>query len=143
MNARLIERVMALPIPVILLAGFGTQAPDTHTFKMLRARSGDVACANACLPNPETGEWPEVIIPGGEGETSARMPYRTELKTGQRVMALSGDAPGRVYTVVELPDAGSFLESGLSCKTAVLSFEDDEPITIPRNNLIILSEPDA
>ena len=139
MDARLIERVMALPIPVILLAGFGGQAPDVYTFEMLRARGGDVACANACQPNPETGEWPEVIIPGGDGETSALMPYRTELKTGQRVMALSGDALGKVFTVAELPDAESILESGLSCKTAVLSFDGGEPIAIPRNNLIILN----
>ena len=126
----------ALPFPVILLGGFGERPPDHHTFRLLREKSGEVVCLNACQPDHLNGSWPEVMIPSSQGDPQSAWPFQAEIKIGQQVQVVSG-AEG-VYKVVGLPEEKVTLESGLISQVAVLKPDEGEEMTVPRENLIIL-----
>jgi len=134
----LVNRAEALPFPVILLGGFGELVPDSSAYQILQDRRGEVVCLNACQPDHLKGEWPEIIIPGSQDDMQTPWPFQAELEIGQRVQALSGEEMGGVFTVADLPKEKTALESGLTCKAAVLQTDDGEEITVPRDNLLIL-----
>ena len=134
----LMSFVAALSFPVILLGGFGELPPDHHTFQLLREKSGDVVCLNACQPDHLDGIWPEVMVPSSLGDPQSTWPFQAEIKLGQRVQVLSGAERGGVYTVVGLPKEKATLESGLTSEVAVLTPEEGEEMMVPRENLVIL-----
>lgn len=138
LKLELMAEVLRLPFPVILLAGFGQHAPDALSSEILRKRNGDVVCINACQPDLLAGERPEVTIPNVSAKVSEPMPFRAELKIGQRVARLSGPAEEVGLTVVDLPGDEIDLESGLTCQAAVLHSDTGEKIVAPRSDLFIL-----
>jgi hypothetical protein len=140
LNPDLVKRAAALPFPVILLGGFGELVPDPSASQILQNRRGEVVCLNACPPDHLKGAWPEVIIPSSQGGMQMPWPFQAELEVGQRVQALSGAQMGGVFIVAGLPKESAILESGLTCKAAVLKLEDGEEITVPRDNLLILGD---
>ncbi len=143
MEPEWIDRVLALPFPVIVLEGFGKFTPDPHTFELLKNRNGDEVCVNARRREGMGVERPEVTLPKILAEAAESLPFQVNLQIGQRVRVLSGPAEGSVATVAELPEGEAAFESGLSTQAAVLRTDEGETLAVPRINLIIFAGQDA
>ncbi len=127
-----------LPMPVIVLGGFGRGLADKRTLDILTAGSGKTACVNASGPDLFTGQRPETIIPEVEGEPEDGSGFQGVITVGQDVRILSGEYIGRVGTVAAFAKSPVRFESGLELLSAVIQLEDRESVSVPLQNLMIL-----
>jgi len=128
----------SLPFPVIVMQGFGELPVDSIRFQLLESRSGLVSCINACAGGPFSGDLPEVVIPQPEGEYEDQQDFQ-ELAIGQLVQVNSGNHRGKSGIVKELPEALIRFPSGLELPSAIVHLvSDDEIITTPRRNLLVI-----
>jgi hypothetical protein len=137
MSPRLIPLAEALPIPVILLQGFGDLEMDHETQAILESREGDETVVMAVHPNDIPEQRPEVIIPGGEGEPLEETAYREELALGSSVFVLTGKNRGKTGEVVEISEHQMTFESGILGLLAGIRTSEDQVIQVPCPNLII------
>lgn len=138
LSPELIPIARELPMPVIVLQGFGDLPPDPDLMALLKSREGEMASVNACESNLFDGVRPEVIIPKAVGESEKELGFRVKLAVGQWVRVLSGKALGQAGEVVELLETRTEFESGLALQTAVIQLQNGETTHIPQQNLIIL-----
>ena len=83
---------------------------------------------------------PEVIIPLEVDDLENDLGLQTELKIGYWVQVNAGNAIGMTGEVVNLQAADILYESGLSLPSAVIRLPNDEEITVPVQNIVILSD---
>lgn len=134
----LIPPAMALPIPLIVLGGFGSGQPDRRTLAVLKAGAGKTACVNACEVDCDKGRRPEVIIPLEDGEPEKEFGFREEIAVGQVVRILSGEFAGSVGEVTACREEPKEFENGLTLASADIQFEDGKSVSVPQQNLLIL-----
>ncbi len=135
----LIPLVKDLPVPVIILSGFGRGLADKRIFDILNAGSGKTACMNASGPDLFTGQRPEMIIPEVEGEPEDGSGFQGVITVDQDVRILSGEFIGKVGTVAAFAKSPVRFESGLELLSAVVQLEDGESVSVPLQNLMIQS----
>ncbi len=134
----LLQYVKALPIPVIVLQGFGLLPPDPISFDLLRTRIGVIASLNAGLPDILNGNRPEVVLLHEEDKPEEDLGFRSSVLPGQRVQVNSGDHYGQTGVVLDIPNLPTKFESGVVALPAVIRLENGEIITVPGQNLFIL-----
>jgi hypothetical protein len=134
----LISLVKSASVPVIILQGFGAISPDKQTTEILESRQGAIASIQACLPEKLTGERPEVIIPGGEGDAGMDLGSREKLAIGHLVQVNAGPEQGKTGKVIALPEEKLRCENGLTVFSAEVRLENSDTIIVPMTNLFIL-----
>jgi len=134
----LIPIAQELPMPMIVLSGFGSMSADPVRFNIFQSHAGEVVSVNASQGDIVSGTRPEVIIPALGGDPEKGLGYREKLSLGQRVQVLSGPSCGSVGELVELSKIPGQFESGLVFLEAVVKLENEEMVTVPSQNLVIL-----
>jgi len=138
MAPELIPFVNDMPIPVIVLGGFGVLALDHVRSDLLKSRVGKIAYVNATNDVDRLrGQRPEVVIPLDEKLMGKELGFQTTIAEGQRVRILAGDYVGRVGEVVEYPESPVRYESGLEYPSVVVQMEDGELVNIPQRAIVI------
>ena len=128
------------PFPIIVLQGFGRIPSDPLSVSLFKDCAGEQVCINACERNEFTGVRPEVMIPIQEGEPEKGLGSRAELALGQWVQVGSGKAIGLTGEVVAFSTADTPFESGLNTPSIQIRLHNDEEITVPSQNVVILSD---
>lgn len=136
---RLASMAAMLPMPIILLQGWGICQPDPFFLELLEPHAGETACLQAGETDRIEGVRPEVIIPHDGDFEPDTLGIRAELSTGQRVGVFSGEGMEVVGEVVSLPEAPTLFESGLQLPAAVVQLKNGEQVTAPQQNLVVLS----
>ncbi len=138
MAPRLIPLAEGLPIPVILLQGFGDLQPDPETLSIFKSREGENTIVIAVHPDEIPGQKPEVIIPGGSGEIGEEMESREELSAGSRVLVFSGKNRGKTGEVSDVSEKQMTFESGITGFVADIRTDEYQMIQVPCQNLVII-----
>ncbi len=141
MAPSLLPIVEELPVPVILLQGFGDLPYDMETLSILNSREGARVTIIAAEQNELDGQRPEVIIPGGEGEAVNEIQPRDEIAVGQKILILSGKNGGMCGEVVSISEQPKSFESGLLDMAVEVKTSREEVIESPGSNLVILDIP--
>jgi len=139
LEAGLIRTVQALPIPVVVLQGFGDRPADAKRFGLLALHEGEMVSVNGCEQDLFEGRRPEVIIPNAEGNPLKNPGYRSRIAIGQRVQIQAGVRYGHTGKVIDLTEKPMRFESGLVLPSAIVELTSGDPVAVPSQNLIILS----
>ena len=140
LSPELMQVAYQQPYPIIVLQGFGRIPPDPLSVSLLSDCAGMVVSLDACDRNKDQGERPEVVIPLSDNEFKVEeLASREDLEVGQWVQVCGGEANGQTGEVVELSHDTTVFESGLSGPGASVRLHNNEKITIPCGNLVILS----
>lgn len=134
----LISVAKAMPLPVIVLSGFGHSSLNTASFELLRSRSGACVSVNAWKTDCFEGRRPEVIIPCDEGEPEVDYGFRQGVAVGHKVRILSGPVVGQVGEVLALSDEPTQFESGLAFPSALIKLECGDQVRVPQQNVLII-----
>jgi hypothetical protein len=134
----LIPAAMALPIPLIVLGGFGVGQTDWETFEVLNTGARKTVCVNACEVDQLKGQRPEVIIPLEDGEPEDGLGFQEEVAVGQLVRILSGEFKGKIGEVARYGETPKEYETGLDFPSVEIQLENGEPVSVPNQNLVIL-----
>lgn len=134
----LVEEAASLPIPIIVVQGFGPCQADFSLYGWFETHAGKTACLDASKTDRMTGARPEVIIPCDEEADADALGLHAELREGLKVRLFSGRALGAVGEVNALPEGLSLFESGLMLPAAIVQLENGEKIAVPQQNLVIL-----
>lgn len=135
----LICEAAALPMPIVVVQGFGPCQPDPALLGWLEPHAGKKTCLDAGQADRILGVRPEVIIPCDDGDDSEELGIRTELRTGQTVRLFSGPELGAVGKISGLPEGLTLFDSGLRLPAAIVQVENGEKTTLPRQNVVRLS----
>ena len=142
MAPSLIPFAESLPIPVIILQGFGDLKFDTGTLSIIKSWEGERVTVIANQPDHFQEQRPEVIIPGGDGEPGKEMGYREKIDLGHLVLVVSGQAAGTHGKVTAILEQQRYYESGITDLTAEIRTPDEQMIQVPCSNLVILGHSD-
>jgi len=138
LGPKLIKTARTLPMPLIVVQGFGPIPADKSILEWLQPLAGRTACLNASETDRIAGLRPEVIIPcevSGEAES---LGMRLELREGHKVRVYSGQALGEVGEVTALPDGWNLFESGLQLPAVNVALESGEEIIVPQQNVVVI-----
>jgi len=138
MAPELIKQAVELPIPLIVLGGFGPGQPDRKMLEVLNAGAGKTACVNASEVDYLKGQRPEVILPVENGDLDEELGFQEEITVGRHVRILSGEYRGWVGEVTACEEVQKNFESGLDFLSAAIQLENGKSINVPRQNLLIL-----
>lgn len=136
MSADLINLASSLPVPILLLEGFGRIPMNDAAFRLLSGNEKRDICVNACNWNPLSGERPEIIIPLPANGLESR--ETAELVPETRVRILSTPYQGQTGTIVYVRPGIATLPNGLHAQVANVQLENDEVVVIPLQNLDVL-----
>ncbi len=139
LSPELIQTADQQPYPIIVLQGFGRISPDPLSVSLLSDYAGEVVSINASDSDMDKGLRPEVVIPLQNNDFEEELASRAELEIGQWVQVCAGIAIGQTGEVIEISQVHTQFESGLNAPSARVRLKDNEEITIPSGNLVILS----
>jgi hypothetical protein len=138
-SAGLRPALAALPFPVVLTEGFGTQSMSQQAFSLLQSHVGREAILNADTQTRWDVKRPEVIVPlRSDEEKTPEMPGPVPLETGMKVRATRAPHAGALGTVTHLPVQPQRVESGARLPVAEVDLEGEGPVLIPLANLELL-----
>jgi hypothetical protein len=138
MAPQLIELAAALPIPIIVLRGFGVDSPDPTLLDWLTPHVDKSVSLNASPYDRLTGMLPEAIIQANGDERLGLDSVKQTLKVGQKVRVFSGNIWGAIAEVLSLPEGEHVFESGVVQPAAVVQIGQGDTRTVPQQNLIIV-----
>lgn len=154
LNPSLIDMVRNLPIPVMVIEGFGKHALNPLAFKLLSEHNQNSILLNAeCHSdhmslgithgiNLESRRMPEIVIPAAKIGTETppfNLPLEmAEFQVGQRVRAVSSPFIGRTGILMALLGSLVFA-NGVRADAGEVKLENGETIVIPLLNLEILA----
>ncbi|MDY6847021.1 MAG: hypothetical protein SVP52_07785 [Chloroflexota bacterium] len=138
LSTDLIEKVNALPFPVIVLHGFGEHSLAQDVFEIFQSHSEASISLNACPVDYFDGERPEVIIPKDEGQIARSLGFRKTLEVGDRVRITSGKMFNQLGKVVELLEEGQVFENGVVMPAAIVKLQRLEKVKVSQHNLVVV-----
>lgn len=126
-----------LPIPVMLIDGFGQRVMNTAAYKLLSTSDRREVALNAEIWDRYKGTRPEAIIPlPSSGELP--LPRETdEFAPGQQVRVLRSPYAGKIGTLLEVRGLAVF-PNGLRSLGAEVRLENGETVILPLANLEVL-----
>ncbi len=136
MDAALIPQARQLPLPVLVLEGFGFHPLNTISYNVLAKAGGRQVALDAAPLDHYQGIRPEVVIP-----------VNTDMPPGENIAEGIDFAPGQQVRVVRNPHLGAtgeistvFAEpmrfpSGLVAPGAEVILKNDQRLTVPLANL--------
>ena len=139
MAAALVPLAAKLPIPVIVLNGFGERPLDTDSFKLLSTNQNRDVSVNAAPFNRHTGTRPELVIPLPSGG-STKPPVETEdYAIGHNVRLCRAPQAGAIGTIEHIYQSPIALPSGVRALAATVKLENGTSLNLPLANLEVLT----
>lgn len=134
MDASLLDRVQALPYPVMLTEGFGEIAMSLTIETILTELNGQQGALNAVTPQRFDSRRPELVANRNPQGATPRKPGAVALATGMEVRITRAPYFGLLATVTALP-GWQRLANGLRIEVANVRLPDDEIVPVPLENL--------
>lgn len=126
-----------LPIPVLVLEGFGVRPMNSATFKLLTTTGRREVAVNAEPWDSHAGTRPEAVIPLPASGSPA-LPRETDFfAPGQQVRSVRSPQAGKIGTIMSLPGMRPF-PSGVRAQAAEVRLETGETLLLPLANLEVL-----
>ncbi|GAB4506378.1 MAG: hypothetical protein Kow00123_05160 [Anaerolineales bacterium] len=139
LSADLLDRVAALPFPVVIMEGFGRCPMNPFAYEVLMAHVGHEAALDPGCPDPWRPRRPEVIIPVPVSSVVASESQpETLLREGCRVRVVRGDRRGLAGVVTALPEYPVRYDVGVSLPSAEIQADSGDRVLVPVNNLEII-----
>jgi len=137
LECALIPAIQNLPVPVMILEGFGKRALSVATRELITTNEWREGALNACSWDRIRGSRPELVIPlqAPEGVTIPQI--RVRLEKGQRVRILH---PLRSNDIGEIQEIGSsmVLLNNQRVKSAVIRLSNGKVTIVPLANLELI-----
>jgi hypothetical protein len=136
MTADLIYPIQEIPIPVLLLEGFGRLAHNSISFKLLSSGNRREIAVSAIPWDRVTGERPECLIPlPTEGSLLEESAF---LSAGQTVRVIQAPYNGWIGTIQKIRSGQSLLANGVRTTVADIKFENNDVAALPLVNLDLI-----
>ena len=130
----MLAEVSHLPIPVVILEGFGKMSINRLSVDLLKKYAGERVEIIAEPFDKVNGNRPEVIIPKDGVETHDFADMGDDLTVGQYVKITSPDQLGKIGKIIKV-HVVTQLPNGFFEPTAKILFEDHSLITVPLANI--------
>jgi hypothetical protein len=138
MSPALIPLARQAPYPILLLDGFGRRPMNAAAFKLLTTNLKRDVILNAEAANRMQGTLPELFLALPFNQEPPEAPAFETFAQGQTVRVISMLHPGRIGTLVHLPEELTILPSGVRAKSSRVRLESGEEILVPLSNLEVL-----
>jgi hypothetical protein len=136
MTADLVPLAENLPIPIVVVEGFGNLPLDPVAYKILTTSNQREICLLANRWQPYAANRPEVIIPlNAPAESPSET---TEFRAGQVVRITVGKNAGRCGKLSQIRPGVLAFASGVTTTAANLQLDDGSEICVPVSNLDVL-----
>lgn len=139
MSASLVPLARKIPLPLILLRGFGLRSHDSASYRLLTTNENREVIVNATTLDRFNGTRPEVIIPLSPATEPQHPPKSERYGIGQQVRLVSARSTDSIGTIEHITDQPVLLPSGLRAIAAHVNLENGETEVIPLANLEILT----
>lgn len=133
MSASLIPVAESLPVPVILLEGFGKIPMNDLAFKLLSTNSKREVCINDERSRNSNDQRPEIFLPLPTGANLSEDVYNLEI--GHRVRINMPPFTGKCGTVSKIMNEPVELPSKIHALCAEVNMENNQRIIVPVDNL--------
>lgn len=137
MEPALIRVANELPIPVMLVEGFGQRPMNSAAYKLLTTNAGREVALNAEAWNRYSGIRPEVIVPLPAAVTPPLLPETVEMARDQQVRVIRGARAGKIATLIDFRGQ-STLSNGIKTQVIEIRLEDGEVAVVPMANVEVL-----
>ena len=137
MPASLLPLAQQLPIPIILLEGFGSIPVNTAAFKLLLANEKREVAINAAVRDHYLNQRPELVIPLPSEEKFS--PETVDLQPGLTVRVMSAPYLGMLGSILEINRQPVVLANGLRARAATLILDSSERVQVPLTDLEVLA----
>ncbi len=133
----LVSLAAKIPVPVMIIDGFGHRPMDSAAFKLLTTNERREIALNAEPWNPYQGTRPEIVIPlPAAGQPS--LPRETEVfAAGQQVRVVRAPYAGMIGELQDLVGSSVF-PSGVRGLAGEVRLDDGEVAVLPLANLEVL-----
>jgi hypothetical protein len=138
-NADLRHSLEALPFPVLLTDGFGTQPMSGSIFSLLQDNRGREASLSADTQTRRGLKRPEILIPlRSEGVLPPEQSRPQPLEPGMQVRVLRAPYLGAQGIVTSVPIHPQIVESGCALPVAEVELADEGQVLVPLANLELI-----
>ena len=135
----LLADVSHLPIPVVILEGFGKISINRLSFDLLKRYAGEKVEIIAEPFDRVNGNRPEVIIPQDGAETHEFPELADDLTEGQRVKITSPGQLGKIGEIIKVQGVTQ-LPNGFFAPTAKVLLDDHSLSIVPLANMEIVMQ---
>ena len=139
MSASLVPLAKKIPIPIILLRGFGFRPLDSASYRLLTSNGNREVVVNAVPFDRFSGTRPEIFIPLSTQDEPSHPPETEIYEIGQKVRLANSFSPHSIGTIEYITDKPVLLPSGLQSLSAHVNLENQETVIMPLANLEILT----
>lgn len=137
MTPELMPHAQKLPLPVMLLEGFGNWPINSVAFKLLSTNERREASLNAEPWNSYKATRPELVIPLPVEHESSLPKDGGRFAAGQRVRVVSASLFGQVGNLVSISGSKT-LPNGVVATSGEIKLDNGESVTLPLANLEVL-----
>lgn len=138
LEARLASVAAQLPIPVMVLEGFGRRAHHPAALKLLESHDGRSVAINTEMDAAGSQRLPEIVIPLPTPGNVALPPDVIPLEPGCTVRMIRRPAAGEIGHVIALRGKVA-LPNGVRTHAAEVRLENGQTILIPLVNLEVMA----
>jgi hypothetical protein len=139
MSASLVPLARRMPIPIILLRGFGLRPLDSASFRLLTTNINREVVVNAVVLDRHSGIRPEIYIPLSGQDVPSYPPEIEVYEVGKKVRLTNSVSVHSIGTIEKITDTPVLLKSGLRAVSAHVKFENQKSMIMPLANLEILT----
>jgi hypothetical protein len=139
MSASLVPLAIRMPLPIILLRGFGNRALDSDSYRLLTTNENREIVVNAVALDRFQGIRPEVVIPLSTQKEPLTPIDRQVFESGQKVRLTNTPSLNSIGIIEYITDKPTLLPSGLRSVSAHINLENDETVIMPLANLEIIT----
>lgn len=129
------EEVSQAAFPILVIEGFGHLSMNILTLKLLVSHEGEEAVINAQM-NAETHKHADLMIPQREPAKSGLLAL--PMKKGQIAKIVAPPYSGKVGLIEKVNLTATEFEEGYRSSTADLKIDEDNTITVPLSNLMLV-----
>jgi len=141
MDASLVSKAMAHEAAIVLTEGFGDSRMNTTTYNLLVEFEGNNITLDAHTPTRWELRYPDIIVNRrpNEGQRPSRPNVMLNLRKDMTVRVSRDPYTGQTGRVDEIPNQPQLLENGLRVLCARVELVTGETISVPLENLEVLS----
>jgi hypothetical protein len=138
MSASLIPVAQDIPLPIVVVEGFGLQPINSAAFNLLVTSDRREIAVNAEESDPYTGQRPEVFISLPVNQMVHEPKDATIFSPGQKVRVTRAPYQSQIGTLMSLKPGLDVLPNGIKAKSAEVELESSIRVKLPLVNLEVL-----
>jgi len=138
MSASLIPLAQEIPLPIVVVEGFGLLPINSVAFNLLVTSDRREIAVNAEEIDPYTGQRPEVFISLPVDQMVHEPKDATIFSPGQRVRVTRAPYQSQIGTLMSLKPGLEILPNGIKAKSAEVELESSIRVKLPLVNLEVL-----